>query len=657
MLDITKTKNISFTEASSLLGVSTATVRNWIKSGHLSTYSDKSLNLSEVLKLKAGFESGQEDRLNSRANKRNSSTLFIPDEYISDQTVTSCLNEVLTITEENKLDKEKLLLTLSILLFEKAGLVKIRKNNEIDTSKSSPHILNELNDWLDELKDKSISSFYLKLKYLDIPTGCDFLGLIHQSLSAEGKKAQAGSYYTPKILVDQIVDEAVGKNDFILDPCCGTGQFLLSASDKIDDPKKIWGFDIDSQAVRIARINLLLKFSNINFSPNIYHKNTLTDLKITDQFSGIDLPKFDSIITNPPWGVHFSNKETEELKKAYPEIKSNEAFSYFIKKSHELLKNNGRLSFVLPESILNIKTHSDVRKLLLTQTAIEKIVYLDRVFKNVFTPVLRVDFIKTKPKNTHRIISQNKLNQYESIQSEYLKNADYTLNVFNSKEDTDLFNKIYKNKHKNLQDNAEWALGVVTGNNKKHLIAKRNRGLEPILTGKDIKRYTVKKAVNFIDFIPENFQQVAPTHKYRSKEKLLYKFISKQLVFAYDDKQILTLNSANVLIPKLDYPIKTILALFNSTPYQFIYQKKFGAIKVLRKDIENLPLPELNSDTHMEIEKMVDLLLKPSSSFKDRHSYHKRLDEYIMKILNFTKDEKIYVLKEVKNSDKLLELI
>jgi hypothetical protein len=57
---------------------------------------------------------------------------------------------------------------------------------------------------------------------------------------------------------------------------------------------------------------------------------------------------------------------------------------------------------------------------------------------------------------------------------------------------------------------------------------------------------------------------------------LIYRFISKYLVFAYDDKQKLTLNSANIVIPKTDdYPIKVIAALFNSSLYQFIFQKKF----------------------------------------------------------------------------------
>ena len=116
------------------------------------------------------------------------------------------------------------------------------------------------------------------------------------------------------------------------------------------------------------------------------------------------------------------------------------------------------------------------------------------------------------------------------------------------------------------------------------------------------------------------------------------------------------MNSANILIPKIDYPIKTILALFNSTPYQFIYQKKFGAIKVLKKDIESLPLPELSDCSHDAIEQMVDELLNCSLGFQERRSLHNKVDGYIMDLFQFSEDEKDFLLNEVKNSDKLLEL-
>ena len=138
---------------------------------------------------------------------------------------------------------------------------------------------------------------------------------------------------------------------------------------------------------------------------------------------------------------------------------------------------------------------------------------------------------------------------------------------------------------------------------------------------------------------------------------MLYKFISKRLVFAYDDRQTLTLNSANVLIPTIsNYPIKTILALFNSTLYQFIFEKKFGAIKVLRSHIEQLPLPDISKREHMRFEKLVDELLKKDLGIEERKSLYKKLDDEVMSLFSLDEQEKKRIYNGVSVSDKLLEI-
>lgn len=146
-------------------------------------------------------------------------------------------------------------------------------------------------------------------------------------------------------------------------------------------------------------------------------------------------------------------------------------------------------------------------------------------------------------------------------------------------------------------------------------------------------------SLEYIRFVPEKFQQVAPIEKYRAKEKLIYKFISKFLVFAYDDKQRLTLNSANILIPKIpNYSIKIIAALFNSSLYQFIFQKKFSSIKVLRNHIEQLPLPLWDKKTFSEIIKLTDKIIKDENNFGE-------LDNYIIDRFGFSEEEKEYIMR------------
>ena len=498
-------------------------------------------------------------------------------------------------------------------------------------------------------KGRHIIKHFYDIFDVKIPTNCDFLGLLHQSLLNEGERAKSGSYYTPKHIVDEAIEENIKGSNTVLDPCCGTGQFLLSASEKIDNPSNLWGFDIDKSAVRLAKINLFLKFPKHRFRPNIYHKNPLLE-----ESKGI--PNFDLVITNPPWGSHFSKDEVLFLKKKYKDIKSNEAFSYFLGAGIGFLKEGGKLSFILPESILGIKIHKDIREKILKQTTIEKIKHLNRPFDGVFTNVVRVDLVNKKANNNTFIAEKGHL-LFQPDQGRLSSNKDFIFDVFTDTSDTVLTDKVFSVKHSTLKDNAIWALGIVTGDNKKHLQENKGSDLEPILTGKDIKRFCTNKPSKYIRFIPDTFQQVAPEEKYRAKEKLLYKFISKQLVFAYDDRQTLTLNSANALIPTIsNYPIKTILALFNSTLYQFIFEKKFGAIKVLKSHIEQLPLPDINKREHIRFEKLVDELLKKDLGMEDRKSLYKKLDDEVMGLFALDEREKKRIYNEVSVSDKLLEV-
>ena len=97
------------------------------------------------------------------------------------------------------------------------------------------------------------------------------------------------------------------------------------------------------------------------------------------------------------------------------------------------------------------------------------------------------------------------------------------------------------------------------------------------------------------------------------------------------------MNSANIVIPKIpDYPIKVIAALLNSSLYQFIFQKKFSSIKVLRSHIEQMPLPLWDNKTFLEIAKMIDEIIENKGDFEE-------LDNCIMEKFTLSSKEKNYI--------------
>ena len=88
------------------------------------------------------------------------------------------------------------------------------------------------------------------------------------------------------------------------------------------------------------------------------------------------------------------------------------------------------------------------------------------------------------------------------------------------------------------------------------------------------------------------YQQVAPARFYEAKEKLIYRFISSRLVFFYDDQQRHILNSANMLMLHKDFPVATKLLaeLLNSDFMNWVFVKLFNTHKILRSDLESLPI-------------------------------------------------------------------
>jgi len=617
---------IDLESVGSILGISTATARNWIKSGHLIKSKGNgqiTFDARHIDEVKRKLTTGEFGRLQKRANKKSSRSTFIPEEYAATKQVTLTVTELVCRYRKEGYELRPFL--LSVIL----GLLQDHVNR---TS-----IREELKWWF-----RGINGELPNLE-VELPRGqLDFLGLLYQSLLAEGKKAEAGSYYTPSEVAFSMIAEHTKPVSTFLDPCCGTGLFLLQASEIISDPEHISGYDMDEIAVHIARLNLLLKFPNHEFTPKIYHRCGLLDPD----------PKFDVVATNPPWGAHFSTEELAQLQNLY-RLESNESFSFFIKAGLRNLKPNGVLSILLPESFLNIRTHREVRGIILKDTCIHSVSNLGRIFKNVFTPVVRLDVKKTPPTKEHSfVVHSGGVDRFIS-QRRLAANSDHVFDILSNDEDREILDLLYSCAHVTLHENAEWALGIVTGNNALFLSDSKTSDAEPIWTGKELRRFVAQAPTRYIYFQPEKFQQVAPVANYRAPEKLLYRFICNELVFSYDDRQTLALNSANILLPHLPgYSIKSTLAFLNSRVFQFIFQRKFKALKVLRGDLERLPFPDISKTVESTITQHVEVMLDEAENHQTKKNCYAELDEMVMDAFGLNDNQKAHIQNAVKLSPR-----
>ena len=257
-------------------------------------------------------------------------------------------------------------------------------------------------------------------------------------------RKEKGIYYTPKYIVDYIVENTLGKllkeiprekagQIKILDPACGSGSFLIKALEVMDeyyekDPQfkkypfsrrikaltnNIYGVDLDEKAVEIAQLNLMLRALTgrrelPDISSNIKCGNSLisgTPEELNKYFGADWRDKkpfnweeefphvfkqggFDVIIGNPPYVGWAKGKQSREEKDYYEykyhEIYSgkNDLFYYFIKRSIDLLKDGGYFSFIVSRYFLESIWAKALREYILDKTRVINLVDFrnERVF-------------------------------------------------------------------------------------------------------------------------------------------------------------------------------------------------------------------------------------------------------------------------------------
>ncbi len=188
------------------------------------------------------------------------------------------------------------------------------------------------------------------------------------------------SYYTDSTdITNYMVNKLnIENNDVILEPSAGTGMFI---DELIKENKniKIEAIDINDEAISI----LSEKYKNVN-NLAIRKTDTLLDEKL--DYISFTNGYYTKIIGNPPYGAWQDYKKRDLLKKRYNGQYVKETYTLFLYRCISLLKNNGRLSFIIPDTYLFLNMHSKLRKFLLTNTKIEEIL----IFPSKFFP--RVSF-------------------------------------------------------------------------------------------------------------------------------------------------------------------------------------------------------------------------------------------------------------------------
>ena len=252
---------------------------------------------------------------------------------------------------------------------------------------------------------------FLYLSESDSPADFDLINecfghFVRENFRNNKEDAQ---YMTPSEIATPILDmifhDFIRENyldnyilqDFkIMDPTCGVGTLIIEASrhyikyimstDKIHKEESIKDFlssgviaqDKVDRMVRLSKINTLLMGGNIQ---NINAGNSIYDTTFIDDFA----ESIDLIFTNPPFGANYTISELnlddycglKELSFPNSTISSE---LLMLLKCLKLLKANGKLAIVLPDSFFSAKgIHAQVRHYVISNYTINAVIEMPAV--------------------------------------------------------------------------------------------------------------------------------------------------------------------------------------------------------------------------------------------------------------------------------------
>ena len=185
----------------------------------------------------------------------------------------------------------------------------------------------------------------------------DFKGAIYEGIlekNGQDKKSGAGQYFTPRALIQAIVEVVNPKIDeTVADPACGTGGFLLAAYEHMKRQSKdiekqkflknhaLFGADNTALVVTLASMNLYLHDIGVNKSP-IAYQDSLIDT--SDKMYKV-------ILANPPFGTR--PQGSVEVAANRPEfVKTSDNQVNFLQHIMSIVKTGGRVGVVLLDSVL-----------------------------------------------------------------------------------------------------------------------------------------------------------------------------------------------------------------------------------------------------------------------------------------------------------------
>lgn len=424
----------------------------------------------------------------------------------------------------------------------------------------------------------------------------------------------------------------------ILDPACGSGaflnqalSFLIEEHKNIDDliaeltnsplrifdtdktilENNIYGVDINEESVEIAKLSLWLrtaqkgrKLSNLN--NNIKCGNSLIEDPLVagnkafnwqNEFPDVfKKGGFDVIIGNPPYVLCQPSNTPEQLLNYYKKFAvasyKIDLFHLFFEKSINLIKPNGELGFITPNTYLTNKYIQPLRNYILIETSIQSVVsHEEAVFADASVDVATIILKKGNVRENQITLNESKGSIiYETGTKEQKEWSDDSNNIFNVKSGF----SINTENTIPLGDISKSYFGIQAYDRKSSISESKidDKYLE-VIDGGDIHPYIYAIPTKYFNYRNENIKSGGDWNVY-NQERIVIRQIGQTPVVGMCRKGVLGSNTLYSIYPKDDkYYLKFLLCILNSSLIKKYWLSKYSDGKQLFPKIKGYQLKEL----------------------------------------------------------------
>lgn len=361
---------------------------------------------------------------------------------------------------------------------------------------------------------------------------------------------------------------------------------------------------------------------------------------------------FDIVIGNPPYGATLTDTDKSLYRKLYPETQFKiDTYSLFVLRAMQLSINLGITSYILPNTLLDNYFEEQVRHKLLNRMVLYEVNDLnDKVFEGAVVHAMIILYINKISQNYNvRVNTSSQL--YDNpilVPSSYFLSQPQCMISIRTYENQVLMDKLSVGC-KPLEEVVDIRQAIKSGNDKVYICDyKKDINYKPILRGKDIDRYAIKKPGLYIYY---GRHLACPRNPFIFEQpKLLIREAGARITATYDDENFYIMSSLyNAILIDISFNLKYVLGCINSSLFQFLmnkltFEKTKGAF-TKAKIYHYYKLPIKITSNQQQIVDVVNSILdtKRKDYLADTSKEEVEIDRLVYKLYGLTYDEVLIV--------------